>query len=150
MIFVIQIISREKILRVSFGTFRNLIEHCEAAIEIMVESGLLRMVELYSKTNIKDEELKEDLDFVGQVLEKNLRILTSFDKYLKELNTTTLEWGPVHSDKFWKEHVRRFEDDDFGMIKKLVGLLNSEKTKNQAIACFDLGEFCRYHPFGKK
>jgi V-type H+-transporting ATPase subunit H len=29
-------------------------------------------------------------------------------------------------------------------------LLESENDKNVAIACYDLGEFCRYHPFGKK
>jgi len=32
----------------------------------------------------------------------------------------------------------------------LVDLLQSDKPKTVAIACFDLGEFCRYHPFGRK
>jgi len=96
----------------------------------MVDSGLLKMVELYSKTNLKDDNLKEDLEKVGEILEKNLRILTSFEKYIKEIQTTNLEWGPVHSDKFWKENVKRFEEKDFSLIKKLVELLGSEKTKN--------------------
>jgi len=47
----------------------------------MVDNGLLKMVDLYSKTNLKDEDLKEDLEKVGIILEKNLRILTSFEKY---------------------------------------------------------------------
>jgi hypothetical protein len=29
-------------------------------------------------------------------------------------------------------------------------MLESENDKNVAISCYDLGEFCRYHPFGKK
>lgn len=35
-------------------------------------------------------------------------------------------------------------------IRKLVDLLQADKPKTVAIACFDLGEFCRYHPFGRK
>ena len=49
----------------------------------MIDCGLLRMCDLYSKTNLKDEDLKEDLEKVGTVLELNLTFLTSFDKYLK-------------------------------------------------------------------
>jgi len=70
MINVIQVISREKILRVSFSTFRNLVENAGYdAIEIMVDHGLLKMVELYMKANIKDEELKDNLEKIGDVLE---------------------------------------------------------------------------------
>jgi V-type H+-transporting ATPase subunit H len=24
-----------------------------------------------------------------------------------------LTWSPVHTDKFWKENVKKFEDNDF-------------------------------------
>jgi len=78
-----------------------------------------------------------------------MKILTSFEKYTKEINTGELEWGPIHSEKFWKENVKRFEEQDFCHVKKLVNFLESENEKNVAVACYDLGEFCRYHPFGK-
>jgi len=32
----------------------------------------------------------------------------------------------------------------------LIQFLESENEKSVAIACYDLGEFCRNHPFGKK
>jgi hypothetical protein len=35
-------------------------------------------------------------------------------------------------------------------IRKLVDLLQSDKPKTVAIASFDLGEFYRYHQFGRK
>ena len=68
-----------------------------------------------------------------------------------------MEWGPIHSEKFWKENFKRFEEKDFEIIKlnlfikrKLIKLLESENEKTVSIACYDLGEFCRTHPFGKK
>ena len=49
----------------------------------MVDCNLLRVCDLYKKTNIKDEDLKDDLDTVQTILEKNIKILTSFEKYVK-------------------------------------------------------------------
>ena len=37
-----------------------------------------------------------------------------------------LEWGQMHKDKFWKENVKKFERNDFDLIKKLINLLNNE------------------------
>ena len=51
----------------------------------MVDHGLLKMVDLYLKSNLKDEDLKENLEKIGEVLEKNMKILTSYEKYLKEM-----------------------------------------------------------------
>lgn len=28
-------------------------------------------------------------------------------------------------------------------------MLTSDRQKNVAIACYDIGEFCRFHPFGR-
>ena len=87
------------------------------AIEIMVDHGLLKMVELYMKANLKDEDLKENLEKIGEVLEQNMKILTSFEKYKKEIDQVmykngTLTWGPIHQDKFWKENFKKFEEKD--------------------------------------
>jgi len=68
------------------------------------------LIDNLSKTNIKDEDLKNDMESVGEILEKNIKILSSFEKYVKELNTDKLDWTPVHTEKFWKENVKRFED----------------------------------------
>ncbi len=34
--------------------------------------------------------------------------------------------------------------------RKLVEFLSSPNKKNVAIACYDLGEFCRFHTWGRK
>jgi len=153
MIMCIQKLSREKIIRVGYSTFKNLSES-DQAIELMVEGGLLKVTDILAKSLIKEEEVKKDIEVIGAILEKNLKILTSFEKYQKELNNGILEWGPIHSERFWKENFKKMEDNNFLLIEKLVRVLHTEnleyKLKNQAIACFDLGEFCRNHPFGKK
>lgn len=145
----IQKISREKVLRVAFAAFRNLSDNSPQAIEMMVDNGLIKNIDLLLKGNLKDQDVIDDIKYVGEILEKNIKILTSFEKYVKELNNQSLSWSPVHSEKFWKENVKKFEENDFLLIRKLAEQLTSENTVSVAVACYDLGEFCRFHPFGK-
>ncbi|CAD8123762.1 unnamed protein product [Paramecium sonneborni] len=145
----VQKISREKILRVSFACFKNLVDVSPQCIELMVDNGLIKVVDLLLKGNLKDQDLIDDIKYVGEILEKNMKILTSFEKYVKELNAQNLNWSPVHSEKFWKENVKKFEENDFLLIRKLADILKSNNNQNVAVACYDLGEFCRFHPFGK-
>ena len=131
MINVIEIISKEKILRVAFGTFRvdplfpfltpfkNLIDansstKCTTIAEIMLDCGLFKKVELYINHNLKDDDLKENLETIGKILEKEQKIYTSYEKYMKEIEQVEdgrgqLQWGPIHQDKFWGENVKNFE-----------------------------------------
>lgn len=57
---------------------------------MMVDAQLIKFIETTLKGNIKDEEILEDLHSVGQVLEQNLKILSSFEKYQKEINSKVL------------------------------------------------------------
>ncbi|KAL4502337.1 hypothetical protein ABPG72_011924 [Tetrahymena utriculariae] len=145
---VIQKISREKLVRVAFACYKNLSQN-NSCIEVIVDNDLLKVCETLLKGNIKEKEVLDDIQFMGEILEKNIRILTSYEKYEKEINMQLLEWSPVHTEKFWKENVKKFENQDYQMIKKLCDLLGSNRQKNIAIACYDIGEFCRFHPFGR-
>ena len=53
-------------------------------------------------------------------------------------------------EKFWRENVMVFEKDEFITIQKIERLLDSDDPATQAVACYDLGEFARLHPAGKK
>ena len=116
----------------------------------MVDNNLKKVVENELRKNIKDPKLRENLEKLADVLERNYRILSSFEKYNKEISTRKLNWGPCHSENFWKENVKRFEENDFELIQTLVSLLESEDIKTRAIACYDLGEFCRFHHFARR
>ena len=74
---------------------------------------------------------------------------SSFEKYSREIAAKHLEWSAVHTERFWKENAGKFEANDYLMITKLAELLKDENNLNQAIACYDLGEFCRFYPRGR-
>lgn len=44
-------------------------------------------------------------------MEKNYKIFSSFEKFAKELETEKLTFGPCHTAKFWKEHIKSTEKD---------------------------------------
>ena len=62
-----------------------------------------------------------------------------------------MKWGPVHSEKFWQENFIYFhEKENLDLIKILVELLTHDDDKVKSIACFDLGEFARFFPYGRQ
>lgn len=73
----------------------------------------------------------------------------------------------MHTEKFWLENVMQFEKDEFKSIQQLADIIKkyahsilqkpqSNETKEEidnvtaAVACFDIGEFARLYPNGKK
>lgn len=87
--------------------FKN-IEKDHGCLELMMDHKLLKIVDTILKGNIKDEELISSIKDIATVLESNIRVLSSFDKYVKELNSDSLEWSSVHTERFWKENAIRF------------------------------------------
>jgi len=92
-----------------------------------------------------------DLLFVQSHLEHVLNELSSFEVYKAELKSGELQRSPVHSEKFWSEHYLLFEEDNFLLIHELVALLQPRSSEvTLEMACFDLGEFARCHPDGRR
>ncbi len=79
---ILQKISREKITRISFMIFKN-IQGNNGSLELMIDSKLLKIIDTLLKGNIKDQQLIEDIKSIGTVLENNIKVLSSFDKYCK-------------------------------------------------------------------
>jgi len=71
--------------------------------------------------------------------------------YQAEVESGNLEWGVLHTEKFFKENCRLLEgkNDDFYLLKILINLLRSKDEDIAAIACYDIGEFVRFYPNGK-
>lgn len=57
--------------------------------------------------------------------------------------------GVTHTENFWKENAKKLEENNYDSLKKLVLLLQSSNPGTVVLALNDVGEFARFHPFGK-
>lgn len=115
----------------------------------MIDNKILEFLQSEQKKPINDEKIKENIAFLIDIMERNYKIFSSYEKFIKELETEQLVFGPCHTEKFWKEHYKKTENDDYRVIDLLVKLLDSPDDMTKAVACFDLGEFARLYPFSK-
>jgi len=103
-----------------------------------------------SKRTFDDTDIKEILDKMNDLLSESINELSSFNEYRQEILSTDLEWGPVHSsDKFWKENINKFTEEDYRILRSLINLLDSKNSKTLAIVCSDIGKFIQFHPQGR-
>jgi len=147
---VLKLVTNDKVVRMALSTLRNLL-NLSSNNEDMIDCDIMKPLDHLSHKNWADADIVEDLTALKEALHKNLAIMSSFDMYRKEILTGNLEWSPVHrSEKFWRENVHRLEEDNNKLLLVLRELLkDGHSTQVQSIACFDLGEFARFHPRGK-
>ncbi|KAH8051013.1 proton-transporting ATPase [Aureococcus anophagefferens] len=70
-------------------------------------------------------------------------------RYAAEVRSGDLAWGLVHG-RTSSGATRAAEADDFALIKLLVQLLDGDRDPTVvSIACYDVGEFVRFYPNGK-
>mmetsp|Transcript_45605 Transcript_45605/g.74509 ORF Transcript_45605/g.74509 Transcript_45605/m.74509 type:complete len:342 (+) Transcript_45605:348-1373(+) len=119
----------------------------------MISLGLLRTLSLMSRRNYGDPDILPEVDGLLATLEKNIEDTTSFADYKQEVMSGRLDWTPVHkSEKFWKENIKEFENNDYKILRELGKILKSDDADAKAltIICHDFGEFVKYHPQGRK
>jgi V-type H+-transporting ATPase subunit H len=142
---------RVKIRRVGIAILRNIQSKGENN-EQMIKAGMVKLAAGLSQKKWKDEDIEQDLEVLNEVLEKDVNVLNSFELYKEEVMSGNLVWSLVHrSEKFWRENVGRFEENNFKVLGVLLELIRSSNNPQVlAIACYDLGEFVRFHPRGRK
>ena len=76
---------------------------------------------------------------------------SSFAKY-NFLYVVSLEWSPVHkSAKFWRENALRLNEKNYDLLRILIHLLDTSKDPLVlSVASYDIGEYVRHNPRGKK
>lgn len=141
---------REKVVRVALEALQNLLGRLSGFFnERMIDSGLLKTLNNMRERKWADEDIAKGIQAVRDVLVREYKELNTMERYEKELKTGTLNWGLLHTDKFWKDNFMTFENKDFELIRLLIDLLESDDPKTVAVALFDLGEFVRFYPNGK-
>jgi len=148
--------AEDKIARLGLSLLRNLVgQHGsggESFSALMVEHGVHERI-LDLKVRLwqeRDEpEVNEDIKIILGGLNTDIGSRTSMDKFKSELAGDRLKPGPLHTEKFWREHAYEFEWKEFQMIKQLISFLSHQDPTTVALACFDLGEFTRFYEHGK-
>jgi V-type H+-transporting ATPase subunit H len=106
----------------------------------MLVAQLLPFVKNLATRKWSDEDILEDVQFLGDELNARFESLTcvpfsrdcrvliviiihtsenrTWDEYTSELTSGHLSWTPVHdSDLFWKENVTRLNERDYLYLK---------------------------------
>mmetsp|Transcript_4015 Transcript_4015/g.9457 ORF Transcript_4015/g.9457 Transcript_4015/m.9457 type:complete len:481 (-) Transcript_4015:424-1866(-) len=146
MVAVVRQVQREKVIRICFAAFRNMLKSEELKGR-MVGLGLVDVIKTLNQT--EDRELKENLTKVGEALKKFVGQLSTFEKYTTEVMSGQLQKSAVHNETFWRKNNTLFEKESYRHIRKLVELLDSKEEETLEMACYDLGEFARFHPDGR-
>merc|ERR1711916_105955 len=117
----------------------------------MLDAGLVRALRNLNNKTWADEDIKRDIDTLQEVLRVNLEQMSTFELYKAEVLSGELEWGPAHtSEKFWRENAMKLTEDNNKLLGVLNTLINTSPDPTVlAVACYDLGEFSRFHPQGK-
>ncbi|KAI8880056.1 ARM repeat-containing protein [Backusella circina FSU 941] len=138
---------KEKVIRVSIATFRNLIEKAPVQnLAAMLVSKLLPFAENLSSRKFTDSDILEDVKFIKERLQEDFQSLTTFEKYASEVETAKLEWSPPHkSDLFWRENAYKLEEHQYQILRNIARILStSANPQVLAIAASDIGYYIKY------
>lgn len=71
-----------------------------------------------------------DLGILHKLLHENYKEMSTWDVYLAEVQSGSLEWGILHTEKFFKENASKFEgpDGDFSVVKVRFIVISGDKT----------------------
>lgn len=149
---VCRTVQKEKVFRTSLASLRNLINYQDLGLASdMVDAGLPKVVATRQLQSWGDEDIVEMLEYMDQKLKEGIQVLSSFEKYKKEVLSGSLDWTPMHtSEIFWRENIDMFEEKDFQVLRVLLKVIEaSREAKTLAVGCYDLGMFITIHPQGR-
>lgn len=125
---------REKVVRVALSALRILAQCTpdgpsgsatkkevtgSTFLNEMIGCGLIKYVDQMKERQWTDPDIVDDLDVLYKLLHDNFKEMSRWDVYLAEVESGSLEWGFLHTEKFFKENAKKFEgpDGDFFVVK---------------------------------
>lgn len=145
---------KEKVIRIIMQFYRNILTNHASprkAAELMIQGKVQVAVGQLIEKNWKDEDIKEDVEHVKNVLDEMLQDMSTFDSYLAEVKSGKLEWSPLHTNPaFWRENAQKLNQNDHEVLRMIRILLKEEQdTTTLAVCAHDVGEYVRHYPVGK-
>ncbi|CAO3643482.1 unnamed protein product [Cunninghamella echinulata] len=138
---------KEKVIRVSIATLKNLVEKAPAEnLAAMLVAKLLPFTENLLTRKWTDSDILDDLEYLKERLQENFQSLTTFEHYASEVETGKLEWSPPHkSEVFWKENAHKLEENNFQLLRSLARILStSTNTLILSVAANDIGQYIKF------
>jgi len=142
-------IHREKVVRITLSTLRNLISVPPFDEEMIMHQLSKNMQPIFSKSSWKDEDALKDAKWIKEQLDAKIAELSSWEKYRAEVMSGDLQWSPAHNDQFFRENISNFEEKNYQVVRALIELLDSKEPLTLEVACHDLGDFARFYQDGK-
>lgn len=141
----------EKVIRLSLTAIKNLL-NVEGLCEDIVEENVLDVVSCLEFEKWRDAELYDEIRDMIALIGQQVATFSNIDRYEREVSSGKLNWGHMHTNKFWVDNAMLFERNEFSAITALANLILDTKSDPTtiAVACHDLGEFVSLHPLGKK
>ncbi|CCE91203.1 H(+)-transporting V1 sector ATPase subunit H TDEL_0C03140 [Torulaspora delbrueckii] len=130
---LVKVTIKEKISRLCISiilqcTSSNVKNNRAVIKNLLLLGNALPVLQSLSDRKYSDEELRQDMATLKDVLEQEYKELTSFDEYLAELDSKLLCWSPSHVDNgFWSDNIDKFKSDNWKLFKTLVNLLIETK-----------------------
>jgi len=151
---LLRTITRDKVVRVSLLTLVNLIPRRDF-VTILIGSQFHKILPVLQARKWTDKDIAKDIETVSTAVSQRLNVLSSFDQYIAEIKSGTLKKTPVHSERFWRENASKFDSADptEEFLRKLIHFVQQPEQYDAdclEMAAFDLGEFARFHPDGKR
>jgi len=118
---------KPKVVRVALAALASVARDPEAArdaVPLMAETHLGSSLGLVLSRS-DDEDVVSDAESLQEALAANHRVLSSLERYDRELSTGRLSRSPVHTPVFWRENFAEFEAGGCRRLRRLRGLLRA-------------------------
>eukprot|EP01032_Pedospumella_encystans_P013842 gene13843-15918_t len=143
-----------KVTRMTLATLKNLsVSEDDAVLNEMFTATLPKVLDTMHHNHFlktaADDEVESDFKFLQEVLARNFRELSSYERWASQVQSGSLRWGILHTEKFWRENAKFVEHDNFKSLKTLIHHLESKDPAVVCVALYDLGEFTRFYPNGR-
>jgi len=151
---ILRVMTKDKITRLTLSLLRNILHEGDNG-EVMIGSGIMDSLNTLNtrKDQFGDEDMVDDINYLEKHLEPIMNTMSSFDRFKHEILSDKLDpTSPSHkSERFWRENFLRFEENQYEVLNKLKEIIEREEEDPRvlSLACFDIGEFVRFHPRGK-
>ncbi|QLG71484.1 hypothetical protein HG535_0B05260 [Zygotorulaspora mrakii] len=133
---LVKVTIKEKISRICISiilqcTSSGVKSHKKVIKNLLLLGNALPVLQSLSERKYSDEELRDDMATLKEILEKEYQELTSFDEYVAELDSKLLCWSPSHVDNgFWSDNIDKFKSQNWKLFRQLISVLIEAKESD--------------------